>query len=82
MKLFTKIICDIISEQQEFRKNRSTTDAIFIIRQIVEKSIEYEKPTYMCFIELSKAFDRVRLNEITTMLRRGSIPEEIELLKS
>jgi len=32
-----------MEEQQGFRKNRSTTDAIFIIRQIVEKSIEYEK---------------------------------------
>jgi len=31
----------------------------------------------MCFIDLSKAFDRVRLNDITTILRRGSIPEEI-----
>jgi len=31
----------------------------------------------MCFIDLSKAFDRVRLNDITTILRRGTIPEEI-----
>jgi len=31
----------------------------------------------MCFIDLSKAFDRMRLNDITTILRRGSIPEEI-----
>jgi len=84
MKLFTKIICCIISEQipimeeqQGFRKNRSTTGAIFIIQQIVEKSLEYEKPAYMCFIDLSKVFDRVRLNDITTILRGGSIPEEI-----
>jgi len=77
MKLFTKIICGIISEQipimeeqQGFRKNRSTTDAIFIIREI-------NQPAYMCFIDLSKAFDRVRLNDITTILRRGNITEEI-----
>jgi len=31
----------------------------------------------MCYIDLNKAFDRVRLNDITTILRRGSIPEEI-----
>jgi len=31
----------------------------------------------MCFIDLSKAFDGGRLNDITTILRRGSIPEEI-----
>jgi len=62
-----------MEEQQGFRKNRSTTDAIFIIRQIVINRI----PAYMCFIDLSKAFDRVRLNDITAILRRGSIPEEI-----
>jgi len=48
-----------------------------MIRQVVEKSIEYEKPAYMCFTDLSKAFDRVRLNDITIILRRGSIPEEV-----
>jgi len=66
-----------MEEQQGLRKNRFTTEAIFIIRQIVEKSIEYAKPAYMRFIDLSKAFHRVRLNDITTILRRGSISEEI-----
>jgi hypothetical protein len=31
-------------EQQGFRKNRSTTDAIFIMRRIVEKSIDFNHP--------------------------------------
>ncbi|KAJ3642921.1 hypothetical protein Zmor_025668 [Zophobas morio] len=45
---------EINEEQQGFRLNRSTTDAIFIIRQTVEKAIEYNVP----------AFDRVRLSDV------------------
>jgi len=51
-------------EKQGFRKNRSTTDAIFILRQIVEKSIEFNHPTYLRFVDLKKAFERVRLADV------------------
>lgn len=44
LKLFTRILAHIIEEkiplseeQQGFKKNRSTTDAIFVARQLVEK---------------------------------------------
>ena len=47
MKLLTKIITQHLSstvsinkEKQGFRLNRSTIDAIFILRQIIEKSIQ------------------------------------------
>ncbi|TGZ53411.1 hypothetical protein DBV15_01470 [Temnothorax longispinosus] len=46
-------------EQMEYQRNRSTTDAIYVIRQIVEKAIKYNSPAFMCFVDLSKAFDRV-----------------------
>lgn len=84
MKLFTKILTDIIQkytntseEQQGFRKNRSTLDAIYIIRQLIEKSIEYDKPVYMCFIDLTKAFDRVQLKDVTRILQNKHVPHDI-----
>ena len=50
-KLFSKIILNILlgfisprEELQGFGKNRSITDAIFIIRQLVEKAIEFNRP--------------------------------------
>ena len=74
-KLFTKLILNQLlkhisprEEQQGFRKNRSTMDAIFIVRQIVEKAIEFNKPAYLCFVDLTKAFDRVRLQDVTNCL--------------
>jgi hypothetical protein len=47
------------------RKNLSTADAIFIMRQIVEKSIEFNHPAYLCFVDLKKAFDQVGLADVT-----------------
>ena len=46
-------------EQHGYRKNMSTTDLIFSIRSLVEKSWEFNKPAYFTFIDLSKAFDSI-----------------------
>ena len=39
-----------------FRKNRSTIDMVFILRLLQEKCIEQNKPLYIVFINLTKAF--------------------------
>lgn len=87
-KLLTKILdkeiekTGISDEQQGFRQNRSTTDAIFIVRQVVEKAIEYNKPAYMCFVDLKQAFDKVRLKDVLGLLRARRVNEKIiEVIK-
>ena len=42
-----------------FRPGRSTTDQIFTLKQIFEKSWEYGKDLFACFVDLEKAYDRV-----------------------
>ncbi len=42
-----------------FRKSRSTTDMVFVLRQLMEKSREQNKDLYVAFIDLSKAFDTI-----------------------
>lgn len=44
-------------QQQGFRRERSYKDIIFIIRQIAEKSMEFNRPTSMCFIDIYYAFE-------------------------
>lgn len=39
------------------------------MRQIVEKTIDYGKPTFICFIDMTKAFDKVKLSNIINILR-------------
>ena len=51
-------------------------DAVFVLRQIVEKSIEYNKPALL-FIDLTKAFDRVRIEDIVHLLYKRDIPINI-----
>ena len=43
-----------------FRRNRSTIDHIFCIRQILEKKWEYNEPVHQLFIDFKKAYDSVR----------------------
>lgn len=64
-------------EQQGFRHNRSSTDTIFILRQLIEKSIEYDKPLFLCFVDSTKAFDRVKLKDTLTILEREEINADI-----
>ena len=64
-------------EQQGFRTGRSCVDAIFVIRQLKEKAIEFNRPAYTCFVDFEKAFDRVRLEDVINTLHNRSIPLEI-----
>ncbi len=41
-----------------FQGGKSTTDAIFIVRQVQEKYVE-KKELFHVFVDLEKAFDRV-----------------------
>jgi hypothetical protein len=43
-----------------YRSNRSTTDQIFYIRQILEKKWEYNETVHKLFIDFKKAYDSVR----------------------
>ena len=43
--------------QAEFRKGRRTRDQTANIHWIIEKSREFQKNIYFCFIDYAKAFD-------------------------
>jgi hypothetical protein len=49
---------EIIGDHQcGFRRNRSTTDQIFYIWQILEKKWEYNGTVHQLFIDFKKAYD-------------------------
>ena len=50
---------EIDEMQCGFMSGCGTTDAIFIVRQLQEKHLAANKPLYMAFIDLEKAFDCV-----------------------
>ena len=58
-----------IDEQQfGFMPGRSTTDAIFCLRMLLEKWTEGQKAVHCAFIDLEKAYDRVPREELLECL--------------
>lgn len=58
-RLKGKIEEQIDEDQFGFRKNRGTREAIIALRQILERRLDVNLTTYVTFIDLEKAFDKV-----------------------
>ena len=58
--------------QAGFRKGRGTRDQIAYIHWIMEKAREFQKNTYFCFIDYTKAFDCVDHNKLENSERDGN----------
>ena len=65
-----------------FRRNRSTTDHIFCIRQILEKRWEYNETVHQLFIDIKKAYDSVRKEFLYNILIDFGVPRKLVRLKS
>ena len=68
--------------QCDFRRNRSTIDHIFCIRQILEKKWEYNEEVHQLFIDFKKAYDSVRRQVLYKILIEFGIPRKlVKLIK-
>ena len=76
-RLSTHITSEVVPETQcGFRGNRSTVDMICCLRQLQEKCIEQDRPLYMVFVDIRKAFDTVGRTGIRQLLRKYGCPEK------
>ena len=65
-----------------FRRNRSTTDHIFCVRQILEEIWQHNGAVYQLFIESKKAYDSVTREALYNILIEFGIPIKlIRLIK-
>ena len=60
-----------------FRLGRSTTDQLFTLKQVFEKSWEYGKDLFTCFADLEKAFDRVSRDKLWKVLREYGVDDQL-----
>ena len=60
---------DLSDVQAGFRKGRGTRGQIANIRWIMEKSREFQKNIYFCFVDYAKAFDCVDHNKLWKILK-------------
>ena len=72
--------CELPDVQAGFRKGRGTRDRIANIHRIIEKSREFQKNIYLCFIDYAKAFGRVDHNKLWKILKEMGIPDHLTCL--
>lgn len=83
-KLFTRIITNRLErkleiyqpkEQAGFRSHYSTTEHLHTVRQIIEKTKEYNINVWMAFVDFRKAFDTVEIWAIIKSLRNARVDQ-------
>jgi len=67
----------VMDHQCGVRRNRSTTDRIFCIRQILEKKWEHNEAVHQLFIDFKKAYDSVRREALYSILIEFGIPKKL-----
>ena len=83
-KIFAKIMASrfnrdiaerlLPDSQCGFRADRSTSDSIFVCRQLLEKGREQRQPVSIAFVDLKKAFDTVDRSLLFSILERFGCP--------
>ena len=49
--------------------DKGTRNAIFVLKRLVERSVEKQKDVYTCFIDYSKDFDTVKHDSLVELLQ-------------
>ncbi|GFO36321.1 endonuclease-reverse transcriptase [Plakobranchus ocellatus] len=83
LRIRNKIKPEIAEEQCGFVEDQGTSNAIYILRTLIERALEVQKDVYLCFIDYTKAFDRVRHDEIITELKQLNIDgKDLRIIKT
>ncbi|GFO32139.1 RNA-directed DNA polymerase from mobile element jockey-like [Plakobranchus ocellatus] len=81
LRIRNKIKPEIAEEQCGFVEDKGTSNAIYILRTLIEREIQ--KDVYLCFIDYTKAFDRVRHDELITQLKQLNIDgKDLRIIKT
>ena len=63
--------------------DKGTRNAIFTLRMITERCVEMQKDVYICFIDYTKAFDKVQHVTLVEILQELDINcKDLEIIKN
>ena len=86
LKVFEGVVIDRIKaardsdtreNQAGFRSGRGCVDQIFALRQVIEARNEYNRPTYVGFVDFSAAFDSVDRSALWLIMEADGVPANL-----
>ena len=71
-----EIETELNANQFGFRSDFGTRNAVFVLKNIGQRSIEMQKDIYMCLVDYTKAFDRIEHNKLMPFLDDLSLDDK------
>jgi len=66
-----------VEERAGLRKGRGCVDQGYTLAQVVLKRLEVQKNTYLCFVDLKKAYDSVWREGLFRRMADDGVPEKL-----
>jgi endonuclease/exonuclease/phosphatase family metal-dependent hydrolase len=76
-RVSSHIDSQLLDCQSAFRKGRGLTDALFTVRMLISRCVEFGQPLFTAFVDLRKAYDCVPREALWKVLRVYGVHEKL-----